>query len=234
MLAFLSCKHYFSHMNKLVCGKRAQILRCLCEGNSMRATARLVDCSLNTVSKLLIEAGRACTKFQDKALRNLPSKRLQIDEVWGFVGAKDLNCSPEKKAQGWGSAWVWTALCADSKLLATWFIGPRVPNSAYHLLYDLRERLAAGNNVQVTTDGFAMYLKPIHSAFVGEANYAQLQKIYGAEPSSKGRYSPAQCMGTRRAIISRQPRPKAHQYVIYRAPTRYVTHEQSSLHTFDK
>ncbi len=79
-------------MNKLKTDKRAQILHCLCEGNSMRATARLVDCSINTVVKLLIEAGRACTKFQDEALRNLPCKRLQIDEVWGFVGAKDLNC----------------------------------------------------------------------------------------------------------------------------------------------
>src|SRR2546430_8353550 len=120
-------------MNKLKSDRRSQIIRCLCEGNSMRATARLVDCSFNTVAKLLIEAGRACTKFQDKALHNLPCKRVQIDEVWGFVGAKDLNCSKEKKAQGWGSAWVWTALCADSKLLATWFIGPRVPQSAYHL-----------------------------------------------------------------------------------------------------
>src|SRR5260370_33117558 len=102
-------------MNNLTDSRQAQILRCLCEGNSMRATARLVDCSINTVVKLLIEAGKACTKFQDKALRNLPCKRLQVDEVWGFVGAKDLNCSKEKKAQGWGSAWVWTALCARFK-----------------------------------------------------------------------------------------------------------------------
>ena len=128
--------------------------------------------------------------------------------VHHFVGAKDLNCSPEKKAGGWGSAWVWVALCADSKLLATWFIGPRVPQSAYHLLYDLRERLAPDHNVQITTDGFAMYLKPVHSAFVGQADYAQLQKIYGAEPTSSGRYSPAQCMGTRRAVISGNPDPK--------------------------
>lgn len=195
-------------MNKLRTDKRAQIIRCLCEGNSMRATARLVDCSFNTVAKLLIEAGRACTKFQDKALRDLPCKRLQIDEVWGFVGAKDLNCSAEKKAKGWGSAWVWTALCADSKLLATWFIGPRVPQSAYHLLYDLRDRLASDHGVQITTDGFAMYLKPVHSAFVVHADYAQLQKIYGAEPTSSGRYSLAQCMGTRRAVISGNPDPR--------------------------
>jgi len=109
-------------MNVLSKDKRCAIIATLVEGNSMRATARLVDCSFNTVAKLLIEVGRACTKFQDKALRNLPCKRLQVDEVWGFVGAKDLNCSKEKKAQGWGSAWVWTALDADSKLLATWFI----------------------------------------------------------------------------------------------------------------
>ena len=173
-------------MNQLKVDKRAQIIRCLVEGNSLRATARLVDCSIDTVVKLLIEAGKACTKFQDKALRDLPCKRLQLDEIWSFVGAKDLNCSAEKKAKGWGSAWVWTALCADTKLLATWFVGPRVMQSAYHMLYDLSERLAPNRKVQITTDGFALYLKPVHSAFIGQADYAQLQKIYGAEPSSSG------------------------------------------------
>jgi len=195
-------------MNQLKVDKRAQIIRCLVEGNSLRATARLVDCSIDTVVKLLIEAGKACTKFQDKALRDLPCKRLQLDEIWSFVGAKDLNCSAEKKAKGWGSAWVWTALCADTKLLATWFVGPRVMQSAYHMLYDLSERLAPNRKVQITTDGFALYLKPVHSAFIGQADYAQLQKIYGAEPSSSGRYSPAQCMGTRRAVITGNPDPK--------------------------
>ena len=103
-------------MNKLHTSKRAQILRCLTEGNSMRATPRLADCSFNTVAKLLIEAGKACTKFQDNELRNLPCKRLQIDEVWGFVGAKDLNCPPEKKANGWGSAWVWDCAVCGHKI----------------------------------------------------------------------------------------------------------------------
>ena len=195
-------------MNKLKTDKRAQIIRCLVEGNSLRATARLVDCSINTVVKLLIEAGEACTKFQDKTLRNLPCKRLQLDEVWSFVGAKDVNCLAEQKAKGWGSIWVWTALCADTKLLATWFVGPRVAQSAFHLLYDLSERLPFEQKVQITTDALTLYHNPIHSAFIGQADYAQLQKIYGAEPSSSGRYSPAQCMGTRRAIITGNPDPK--------------------------
>src|SRR5438876_7090370 len=113
-------------MNKLISSKRAQVLQCLCEGNSMRATARLVDCSFNTVAKLLIEAGRACTRFQDKTLRNLPCKRLQVDEVWTFCAAKEKNCTPTMKAKGAGDVWVWSALCADTKLLACWFVGPRV------------------------------------------------------------------------------------------------------------
>jgi IS1 family transposase len=153
-------------MNKLTSSKRAQILHCLCEGNSIRATARLVDCSINTVVKLLIDAGRACTKFQDKALRNLSCSRLQLDEVWAFVGAKDRNCSKEKKAKGWGSAWVWTALCADTKLLATWLVGPRNSTAAYHLLFDLKERLSS-ERVQITTDSLQLYVRPIHSAFFG-------------------------------------------------------------------
>jgi transposase-like protein len=171
----------------------------------MRATARLVDCSFNAVARLLVSAGRACTKFQDEALRNLPCKRLQLDEIWAFVGAKDRNCPKEKKAKGWGSAWVWTALCADTKLLATWLVAPRTVTSAYHLLYDLRERLGS-ERVQITTDRLHLYLRPIHSAFLGEADYAQLQKIYGRE--ADGRYSPAQCMGSRRAVIYGSPDPK--------------------------
>jgi IS1 family transposase len=189
-------------MNKLNTDKRAQILRCLCEGNSIRATARLVDCSINTVVKLLIDAGRACTEFQDKALQKLPCNRLQLDEVWTFVGAKDRNCTREQRAKGRGSAWVWTALCADTKLLATWFVGPRNITAAYHVLFDLKERLSS-ERVQITTDALHLYVRPIHSAFLGEADYAQLQKIYGAEPT--GRYSPAQCMGSRRAVISGNP-----------------------------
>ena len=194
-------------MNKLSTEDRTRIVNCLVEGNSLRATARLVDCSFNTVVKLLIEVGKACTKFQDKALRNLPCKRLQLDEVWSFVGAKDRNCSADKKADGWGSVWTWIALCADTKLLATWFVGPRSPQAAFHVLYDLSERLA-DQKVQITTDGLGHYLNPVRAAFIGQANYAQLQKIYGSEVLAPGRYSPAQCMGARRAIINGNPDPK--------------------------
>lgn len=200
----LACTHEVRRMNKLSTDKRAQILRCLCEGVSMRATARLTDCSINTVVKLLIEAGKACTNFQDKALVRLNCKRLQLDEIWCFVGAKAKNTTAEKKLEGWGDAWTWTALCADTKLIPTWLVGARNAETAYHFLYDLAERLTT-DNVQVTTDALNLYLRPIHAAFLGQADYAQLQKIYGQEATARGRYSPAQCMGSRRAVISGNP-----------------------------
>lgn len=194
-------------MNQLACSRRAQILRCLTEGNSLRATSRLVDCSINTVVKMLIEAGEACTKFQDVTLRGLNCQRLQLDEIWSFVGAKDKNATAEKKADGWGDIWTWIAVDGDSKLIPAWFVGQRTSQSAFHFLYDLEQRLSR-RDVQITTDGLSLYLNPVNAAFMGRANYAQLQKIYGSEVRPPGHYSPAQCMGARRAIINGNPDPK--------------------------
>lgn len=194
-------------MNKLRTDKRAQILRCLTEGNSLRATSRLVDCSINTVVKMLIEAGEACTKFQDVTLRGLNCQRLQLDEVWSFVGAKEKNTTAETKADGWGDIWTWLAIDADSKLIPAWFVGPRNAQSAFHFLYDLEQRLAR-RDVQITTDGLNLYLNPVQAAFMGQAHYAQLVKIYGTEVRPPGHYSPAQCMGTRRTVISGTPDTK--------------------------
>lgn len=104
-------------MNKLSTEKRVQILRCLVDGSSIRATARLVDVSINSVIKLLIEAGNACSDYQDKALRNLKCRRLQCDEIWSFVGCKEKNATPEHKAKGHGDVWTWTAIDAETKLV---------------------------------------------------------------------------------------------------------------------
>lgn len=191
-------------MNKLHAGKRSQILNCLVEGNSMRATARLNDVSINTVVKLLCDAGAAFSKYQDETFRNLNCRRVQCDEVWSFCYAKEKNCPDEMKAKGGGDVWTWAALDPDTKLIPCWFIGKRDAGCAYHFIHDLASRLAS--RVQLTTDGHRAYLNAVEDAFGAEVDYGMLVKIYGNTPEGgEVRYSPAQCMGARKAAISGQP-----------------------------
>src|SRR6185437_4597416 len=151
-------------VNKLDIKKRAQILYCLVEGNSIRATVRMTGAAKNTVVKLLAEVGAACAAYQDQTLRNLPCKRLQCDEIRSFVYAKAKNVPTAKAApEGAGDAWTWTALCADTKLIATWMVGPRDGGVGYDFMQDLAGRLA--NRVQLTTDGHRAYLEAVEGAF---------------------------------------------------------------------
>jgi IS1 family transposase len=191
-------------MNKLSTEERKQIVAALVEGNSMRSVARMMDVSRNTVDKLLRDLGRACSEYQDKAFRNLKCSRIQCDEIWSFVYAKEKNCPIEQKAKGAGDCWTWVALCPDTKLVPCWFIGQRDAGCAYHFMHDLKGRLS--NRVQLTTDGHRTYLTAVEDAFGCEIDYAMLQKIYGTtnEPPET-RYSPAICMGARKAVISGNP-----------------------------
>jgi IS1 family transposase len=191
-------------MNKLKTDKRTRILHCLCEGNSIRATARLTDSAINTVVKLLCEAGKACSDYQDKVFRNLKCRHLQTDEAWSFCYAKEKNCTVEMKTKGAGDVWTWAAIDAETKLIPCWFIGARDASAAYHFMHDLAGRLA--NRVQLTTDGHRAYLSAVEDAFGAGIDYAMLQKIYGNTPEGpEVRYSPAVCMGTRKAVITGNP-----------------------------
>ncbi len=190
-------------MNKLAAHKRAQVINCLVEGNSIRSTVRLTGAGKNTVARLLVAVGEACSIFQDKAFRQLTCKRIQCDEVWSFVGSKEKNTSAEKKAQGCGDCWVWTALDSETKLIPCWYVGSRGAKAAYHFMHDLAARLA--HRVQLTTDGHKAYLDAVETAFGEEIDYAMLVKIYGEGPKTEARYSPAQCMGARKAVISGKP-----------------------------
>jgi IS1 family transposase len=164
----------------------------------------LTGVAINTVVKMLCDAGRACSAYQDRTLRNLKSKRIQCDEIWSFVGAKEKNASPEKKRDGWGDIWTWTALCPDTKLIACWYVGERDASAAYHFINDLSERLAS--RVQLTTDGHKAYVQAVEDAFGCDIDYAMLVKIYGNAPEGgEVRYSPAQCMGARKAVITGRP-----------------------------
>jgi IS1 family transposase len=166
----------------------------------------LLQCVYRTLGlyQLLCDLGRACSKYQDKVFRNLPCKRIQCDEIWSFVYAKERNCHFDQKAAGAGDCWTWVALDPDSKLVPCWFIGRRHAGAAHHFIQDLRARLA--NRVQLTTDGHRPYLEAVQDTFGDEIDFAMLQKIYGkAEEGPETRYSPAVCMGARKAIISGSP-----------------------------
>lgn len=200
-------------MNKLSTERRARILACLCEGNSVRATSRLVGCDKETVLKLLAEIGPACKAYQDQVLRNLTCKRLEVDEVWSFCYAKEKNVPQDRKGQfGFGDIWTFTAICADTKLIPCWYVGRRDYESATSFMQDLASRLA--NRVQLTTDGHKMYLQAVEDAFGGEIDFAQLHKIYGTSNEPETRYSPAQCVGATKRLVNGHPK-QAHVSTSY-------------------
>jgi len=177
---------------------------CLVEGNSIRATTRMTGVSKNTVVKLLAELGTVCSEYQDKVFVNLPCKRVQCDEIWSFVYAKEKNCPDAMKEKGGGDVWTWVAFDPDSKLVPCWFVGKRDASHAYHFMHDLADRLA--RRVQLTTDGHKAYLNAVEDAFGAQIDYAMLIKIYGNTPEGgEVRYSPAQCMGTKKTVITGNP-----------------------------
>jgi IS1 family transposase len=185
-------------MNKLPLQKRAQILSMLVEGSSMRSISRVADVSINTVSKLLVEAGEACLAYHDENVRALNCKRVQCDEIWSFCYAKEKNAPGAKTAPTFaGDVWTWTSICADSKLICNWFVGGRDAEFAHLFMDDLAGRL--NHRVQMTTDGHKAYLNAIEGAFGSDIDYAMLVKLFGASPeSAKGRYSPAECTGIKK------------------------------------
>ena len=192
-------------MNKLPIAKRAQILTLLCEGSSMRSVSRIADVSINTVSKLLVDAGKVCATYHDDTVRNVRSKRIQCDEIWSFTYAKAKNVTDAKAAPDLaGDTWTWTALDADTKLIVSHFVGGRDSGCAMWFMDDVAKGLAT--RVQLTTDGHRAYLEAVEGAFGADVDYAQLVKIYGASPeSAKGRYSPAECTGAKKIKVEGNP-----------------------------
>jgi IS1 family transposase len=194
-------------MNKLSQEARRQVLSLLCEGMAIRAISRITGASKNTIAKLLSEAGEACAAYHDRHVRNLKSRRVQMDEIWSFVYAKNDNVKRAKNApEDAGDCWTWTAIDADSKLLVSWLVGDRRVNTAVRFVDDLRSRLA--NRVQLTSDGHHPYLQAVDAAFGDDVDYAMLKKIYGANPAGEKRYSPAICIGAKRHKVTGNPETK--------------------------
>jgi len=193
-------------MNRLDPNTRAQILRCLVEGNSIRATVRLTGVAKATVTKLLIDAGRACSEFQDYTLRNLTTRRCQVDEIWSFVHCKERNLPRATAApEVAGDVWTWTAIDADTKLAISWLVADRSPKACEEFLLDTYARLA--NRVQLTSDGYGAYIWAMRDVFGEKVDYAQLTKTFGAplETPAHQRYSPAVVTGIKKTVRCGNP-----------------------------
>ena len=192
-------------MNTITKEKRNRVIAALVEGNSIRATVRMTGVAKNTITKLLVEIGIACLKYQYSTLRNLKCKRIQCDEIWSFCYSKQKNVPSDKQGElGYGDVWTWIAIDADTKIVPCWLVGLRNADYARAFMNDLAARLSS--RVQLTTDGHKVYLDAVDDAFVGEIDYAMLVKVYGEDDrKDNAKFSPQECIGTKQVTIVGNP-----------------------------
>jgi IS1 family transposase len=196
-------------MNKLATAKRVAVLSALVEGCSVRSTVRMTGVSKGAILRLLAEVGTACADYMDRTVRNLKTRRVQVDEIWSFCYAKKKTVQKDqtildRNAEA-GDVWTFVALDADSKLCVAWLVGNRSAVNAYTIMRDIRDRVSS--DIQLTTDQLAIYLKAVDQAFIGtDIDYGMLHKIYSG--GGDGRYSPAECIGCERKPIIGNPDPR--------------------------
>jgi IS1 family transposase len=194
-------------MNRLTTAERAQVVSYLIEGNSIRATVRLTGAAKNTVTRLLVDLGTACSTFHDQFVRNVPARRVQCDEIWSFCYGKDKNITEEQKAAGAGSVWTWTAIDADTKLVISYVCGGRDAEFALEFMKDLASRVTT--RIQITTDGHRAYAEAVEGAFGIDVDYAMLIKLYGSPANRPDtRYSPGEVIGIEAKRITGKPDPR--------------------------
>jgi len=207
--------------NVISTAKKIAVITALVEGCSVRSTVRMTGVSKGAVLRLLVSVGAACADYQDRIIRNVAAKRVQVDEIWSFVGCKEKNVTAAKlEAGACGDVWTFTAIEAQTKLVVSWMVGRRDAGCATEFLQDVQSRLS--NRIQLTTDGHKMYLVAVPDAFAQDVDYAQLVKVYGNDPEGQKRYSPAQCLGTKRIDIIGSP---DHEHV----STSYVKRQNLNM-----
>jgi len=208
-------------MNRLSTEKRAQIIGCLVEGNSIRATVRMTGAAKNTITKLLADLGEACADFQDGEFQSLPCKVVEVDEIWSYCYAKAKNVPEQfKGTPGYGDVWTFTAICADTKLVPSWLVGERTSTDAEVFLTDLAGRMS--DRIQLSTDGHVIYEGTVGPSFRNNVDWAQIQKTYTSDPGQGGKYSPPVCTGTKRRPMKGDPDPD-------RISTSYVERQNLTM-----
>ena len=199
-------KHTTS-MNKLTAERKAQVIAALVEGNSIRSVVRMTGAAKGTVTRLLVGVGTACREYQDAKLRNLPCKRVQVDEIWCFCYTKQKNVTAEiAEARVAGDVWTWVGIDAESKLVCSWLVGKRDARCASEFISDVAGRMA--NRIQLTSDGHKVYVNAVIDAFGNDVDYAMLVKVYGQYRAGEARYSPAQFIATEKIRVIGQPEKK--------------------------
>ena len=195
-------------MNRLSTAKRVAVISALVEGCSVRSTCRLTGVAKGTVLRLLADVGDACARYQDAVIRHVPARRVQVDEIWSFVGCKQKNVTATIAANNpkAGDAWTFVAIDAQTKLVLSWLVALRDAGSATEFLQDVSDRLS--NRIQLTTDGHKMYLSAVEDAFGGDIDYSMLIKLYGSASDGQTRYSPAKCLGCVPQPVTGDPDPK--------------------------
>jgi IS1 family transposase len=208
-------------MNRMDTKRRAAIVAALVEGVGIRSTCRMTGASKGAVTKLIADLGPVCAAYMDEAFHDLPCRTLEVDEIWAFCYAKAKNVPADKRGTfGYGDVWTFTAIDADTKLIPSYMVGSRDAGTATEFCQDLASRLSY--RPQITSDGLKVYIGALEDAFCGELDYAMLQKIYAAAPGGETRYSPAECTGVQKQVISGNPDPK-------RISTSYVERANLSM-----
>ena len=194
-------------MNRLNTERRVQIVKALVEGNSIRTTGRIAGVAINTVVKLLTDLGAAALEYQDTVMRDLPCKRVQADEIWSFVYAKQQNLPEQLKGElGYGDVWTWTALCSDTKLVPSWMLGGRNAGAAKLFLEDLAGRLRG--RIQLTTGGHGACLSASEHASGIDIDYVTLVELYDSDPEQAKRYSSEKSYGDEPKSMQAKPSPR--------------------------
>ncbi len=208
-------------MNRLSTEKRAQVIGCLVEGMSIRATVRITGAAKNTITKLIVDLGAECAAYQDRTLRDLPCTTFEVDEIWGFCYAKKKNV-PEsfRGTPGYGDVWTHVAICADTKLVPSWLVGERTVEDGRTFMADLKSRLH--HRIQLTTDGYPANSAAIGLTFGRDIDWAIIEKIYRTPQEGERRYSPPVCTGTKVRVLKGDPDPA-------RVSTSYVERQNLTM-----
>ena len=189
--------------NILNTDKQIAVIAALAEGSSIRSIERMTGIHRDTIMRLGVKVGQGCTALMDREMRNLPCVRLELDEIWGYIGKKEVRVQPEDDPT-LGDVWTFCAIDADSKLVPAFKVGDRNATTATAFLKDLEKRMR--NRVQISTDGLNAYVHAMEKTFAGNADYAQIIKVYAAEELPNRRYSPPEVISSEKIIVSGRPK----------------------------
>jgi IS1 family transposase len=193
-------------MYTLSAEKKLAVISGLVEGNFIRSISRMTDVDRNTINSLLLRTGERCAALLDERMRQLPCRRLQCDEIWTYVAKKEGHVK-EDDPDEFGDQWVYVALDADTKLIPAYYVGKRCSENTQVFMQDVWSRLA-DHRIQLTTDAYIFYTKAVEQSFGGDADYAQLKKLFGDYGQhGNERYSPSPITEVISKTISGVPDP---------------------------